>query len=108
MRSKAIRNSTLLKIMGRLEFAIERFFYHKLLLNSIKNKVDLQKAVECYRKSAEIYVDMGRFNMAAKAHMTMAELYEAVLSGGEAARTTMLSPEAVCLFIIINKIREMI
>jgi hypothetical protein len=55
----------------------------------------LQKAVDCYRKSAEIYVDMGRFNMAAKAHMTMAELFEATLSGGEAAKTTVLSPETV-------------
>jgi hypothetical protein len=38
---------------------------------------------------------MGRFNMAAKAHMTMAELFEATLSGGEAAKTTVLSPDSV-------------
>ncbi|KAI1720942.1 soluble NSF attachment protein, SNAP domain-containing protein [Ditylenchus destructor] len=39
-------------------------------------KVDAQKAVDCYQKTAEIYTDMGRFNMAAKTHTTMAELYE--------------------------------
>lgn len=27
-------------------------------------------------KTAEIYTDMGRFNMAAKNHCTMAEIYE--------------------------------
>uniref|UniRef100_A0A915E684 Alpha-soluble NSF attachment protein n=1 Tax=Ditylenchus dipsaci TaxID=166011 RepID=A0A915E684_9BILA len=39
-------------------------------------KVDAQKAVDCYQKTAEIYTDMGRFNMAAKSHTTIAELYE--------------------------------
>lgn len=58
-------------------------------------KVDLQKAVDCYRKATEIFVDMGRFNMAAKAHTTIAEIYEAALGGGEATKTTVLSPE-VC------------
>uniref|UniRef100_A0A183BN77 Alpha-soluble NSF attachment protein n=1 Tax=Globodera pallida TaxID=36090 RepID=A0A183BN77_GLOPA len=39
-------------------------------------KVDLQKAVDCFQKNADVYLDMGRFNMAAKAHTTIAELYE--------------------------------
>ncbi|GMR58306.1 hypothetical protein PMAYCL1PPCAC_28501, partial [Pristionchus mayeri] len=33
-------------------------------------------AVECLQKTADIYTDMGRFNMAAKVHVTIAELYE--------------------------------
>uniref|UniRef100_A0A0N4ZJW4 Alpha-soluble NSF attachment protein n=1 Tax=Parastrongyloides trichosuri TaxID=131310 RepID=A0A0N4ZJW4_PARTI len=39
-------------------------------------KVDPQKAIDCLTKAADIYTDMGRFNMAAKYHLTMAELYE--------------------------------
>lgn len=58
-------------------------------------KVDLQKSVDCYRKGTEIFVDMGRFNMAAKAHMTIAEIYEAALGGGEGAKTTVLAPEVI-------------
>jgi hypothetical protein len=55
----------------------------------------LQKAVDCYRKSTDIYVDMGKLNMAAKTHMTMAELYEQALGASDAAKTTVLSPEVV-------------
>ncbi|KAK6059558.1 zinc finger, C2H2 type [Cooperia oncophora] len=33
-------------------------------------------AVDCLLKTAEIYTDMGRFNMAAKNHVTIAELFE--------------------------------
>uniref|UniRef100_A0AC35U7P5 TPR_REGION domain-containing protein n=1 Tax=Rhabditophanes sp. KR3021 TaxID=114890 RepID=A0AC35U7P5_9BILA len=39
-------------------------------------KVDPKKAVDCITKTADIYTDMGRFNMAAKYHCTIAELYE--------------------------------
>ncbi|KAI6227503.1 Aromatic-di-Alanine repeat protein [Aphelenchoides fujianensis] len=39
-------------------------------------KVDAQKAVECFEKCIEFYTDMGRFNMAAKVHSTIAEIYE--------------------------------
>lgn len=39
-------------------------------------KVNPQVAVDCLMKTAEIYTDMGRFNMAAKNHCTIAELYE--------------------------------
>lgn len=39
-------------------------------------KVDPAKAVDCLKKTAEIYTDMGRFNMAAKSHTTIAEIYE--------------------------------
>ena len=34
----------------------------------------LQLAVECLLKTSEIYTDMGRFTMAAKNHVTIAEL----------------------------------
>ncbi|MFH4978861.1 hypothetical protein AB6A40_005570 [Gnathostoma spinigerum] len=39
-------------------------------------KINPQQAVECLQKTAEIYTDMGRFNMAAKNHCAIAELYE--------------------------------
>ncbi|TKR88003.1 hypothetical protein L596_012315 [Steinernema carpocapsae] len=39
-------------------------------------KVNPQAAVDCLLKTVEIYQDMGRFNMAAKNHITIAELYE--------------------------------
>ncbi|KHN82927.1 Alpha-soluble NSF attachment protein [Toxocara canis] len=39
-------------------------------------KINAQLAVDCLMKTVEIYTDMGRFNMAAKNHCTIAELYE--------------------------------
>ncbi|VDN05249.1 unnamed protein product [Thelazia callipaeda] len=39
-------------------------------------KVNPQKAIDCLMKTAETYTDMGRFNMAAKYHCTMAEIFE--------------------------------
>jgi len=39
-------------------------------------KVDAQKSVDCFHKTTEIYTDMGRFNMAAKVHTVIAELFE--------------------------------
>nr|QQY02503.1 alpha-soluble NSF attachment protein [Cryptocotyle lingua] len=42
-------------------------------------KVDPQRAVECMNQAIEIYTEMGRFSMAAKHHMTIAEIYETVL-----------------------------
>ncbi|XP_015783704.1 alpha-soluble NSF attachment protein [Tetranychus urticae] len=39
-------------------------------------KVDPQEAVNSILKAIEIYTDMGRFSIAAKHHMTVAEIYE--------------------------------
>ncbi|MCP9264825.1 Alpha-soluble NSF attachment protein [Dirofilaria immitis] len=39
-------------------------------------KVNPQQAIDCLVKTAETYTDMGRFNMAAKYHCTMAEIFE--------------------------------
>lgn len=39
-------------------------------------KADSQEAVNCILKAIEIYTDMGRFSIAAKHHMTVAEIYE--------------------------------
>ena len=33
-------------------------------------------AVDCYRQAVEIYIEMGRFSIAAKHLMTLAEVYE--------------------------------
>lgn len=40
-------------------------------------KADPQEAVNCLLKAVEIYTDIGRFTVAAKHHMTIAEIYEA-------------------------------
>ena len=39
-------------------------------------KVDPQEAINCMMKAIEIYTDMGRFTIAAKHHMSVAEIYE--------------------------------
>ncbi|XP_076318764.1 alpha-soluble NSF attachment protein-like isoform X1 [Tachypleus tridentatus] len=39
-------------------------------------KTDPQEAVNCFLKAIEIYTDMGRFAIAAKHHVTIAEIYE--------------------------------
>jgi len=39
-------------------------------------KSDAQEAINCLMKAIEIYTDMGRFTIAAKHHMTVAEIYE--------------------------------
>lgn len=39
-------------------------------------KTDTNEAVKCLLKAIEIYTDMGRFNMAAKHHQSIAEMYE--------------------------------
>lgn len=39
-------------------------------------KADPSEAVHCLLKAIEIYTDMGRFTIAAKHHMTIAEIYE--------------------------------
>lgn len=39
-------------------------------------KTDTQEAVNCLLKAIEIYTDMGRFQIAAKHHQAIAELYE--------------------------------
>jgi len=41
-------------------------------------KVKTDDAVKYYLKAIDIYVDMGRFNMAARHHITVAELYESI------------------------------
>lgn len=50
-------------------------------------KGDAQKAVECMLQAIEIYTDMGRFQIAAKHHMTVAEIYEGELSDIDKAIT---------------------
>ncbi|CAI2355030.1 unnamed protein product [Caenorhabditis sp. 36 PRJEB53466] len=46
-------------------------------------KVQPERAVECLEKTSEIYTDMGRFTMAAKNHVSIAELYETELPDKE-------------------------
>uniref|UniRef100_A0AAQ4NV51 N-ethylmaleimide-sensitive factor attachment protein, alpha b n=1 Tax=Gasterosteus aculeatus aculeatus TaxID=481459 RepID=A0AAQ4NV51_GASAC len=39
-------------------------------------KADPQEAINCLNRAIEIYTDMGRFTIAAKHHITIAEIYE--------------------------------
>ena len=39
-------------------------------------KSEATSAVDCYRQAVEIYIEMGRFSIAAKHLMTLAEVYE--------------------------------
>ncbi|XP_005099209.1 alpha-soluble NSF attachment protein [Aplysia californica] len=48
-------------------------------------KGDPNAAIEAFHKAIEIYTDMGRFTMAAKHHITVAEIYETELSDMEKA-----------------------
>lgn len=50
-------------------------------------KSDPQEAINCLLKAIEIYTDMGRFTIAAKHHMTIAEIYETELANIEKAIT---------------------
>ncbi|XP_076850286.1 N-ethylmaleimide-sensitive factor attachment protein, alpha b isoform X2 [Brachyhypopomus gauderio] len=42
-------------------------------------KADPQEAINCLNRAIEIYTDMGRFTIAAKHHITIAEIYETEL-----------------------------
>uniref|UniRef100_A0AAY5EJS7 N-ethylmaleimide-sensitive factor attachment protein, alpha b n=1 Tax=Electrophorus electricus TaxID=8005 RepID=A0AAY5EJS7_ELEEL len=42
-------------------------------------KADPQEAINCLNRAIEIYTDMGRFTIAAKHHVTIAEIYETEL-----------------------------
>ncbi|KAK1905165.1 Beta-soluble NSF attachment protein [Dissostichus eleginoides] len=42
-------------------------------------KADPQEAINCLNQAIDIYTDMGRFTIAAKHHITIAEIYEAEL-----------------------------
>ncbi|XP_076464933.1 alpha-soluble NSF attachment protein-like isoform X2 [Babylonia areolata] len=42
-------------------------------------KGDANEAIRCMQKAIEIYTDMGRFTIAAKHHITVAEIYESEL-----------------------------
>lgn len=50
-------------------------------------KSDPQEAVNCLLKAIEIYTDMGRFTIAAKHHMTIAEIFENEVADIEKAIT---------------------
>ncbi|VDD80351.1 unnamed protein product [Mesocestoides corti] len=43
-------------------------------------KTDPNRAITCLTRAADIYIEMGRFTIAAKHHMTMAEIYEQELA----------------------------
>lgn len=52
---------------------------HYVNASGVFKKVDPQKAIRCLLQAIEIYTEMGRFTIAAKHHMTIAEIYETIL-----------------------------
>ncbi|XP_051981620.1 alpha-soluble NSF attachment protein-like [Xyrauchen texanus] len=57
---------------------------HNAALNFIDagnafKKADPQEAISCFCQAIDIYTDMGRFNIAAKNHISIAEIYESEL-----------------------------
>lgn len=59
---------------------VENYYSEKLITKiEIKNsnqQVDPNEAVSCLSRAIEIYTEMGRFQIAAKHHQTIAEMYE--------------------------------
>ncbi|NXN16910.1 SNAA protein, partial [Indicator maculatus] len=51
-------------------------------------KADPQEAINCLLRAIEIYTDMGRFTIAAKHHISIAEIYEAELVDIEKSSTS--------------------
>ncbi|XP_055719367.1 beta-soluble NSF attachment protein-like isoform X1 [Salvelinus fontinalis] len=51
-------------------------------------KADPQEAINCLNAAIDIYTDMGRFTIAAKHHITIAEVYESELVDIEKVRNT--------------------
>lgn len=49
-------------------------------------KADPQEAINCLMRAIEIYTDMGRFTIAAKHHISIAEIYETELVDIEKVR----------------------
>lgn len=52
---------------------------HYVNASAAFKKVDPQKSINCLNQAIEIYTEMGRFTIAAKHHMSIAEIYETVL-----------------------------
>lgn len=53
----------------------------------VMKKDDPREATECYLKAVEIYTDMGRFSLAARYHVTVAEIFETEVLDFEEAIT---------------------
>uniref|UniRef100_A0A8C5ANH8 Beta-soluble NSF attachment protein n=1 Tax=Gadus morhua TaxID=8049 RepID=A0A8C5ANH8_GADMO len=54
-------------------------------------KADPQEAINCLNQAIDIYTDMGRFTIAAKHHITIAEVYESELVDIEKVRGGLVS-----------------
>ncbi|CAL8098963.1 unnamed protein product [Calicophoron daubneyi] len=52
---------------------------HYVNASTAFKKDDPQRAIKCLTQAVEIYTEMGRFTIAAKHHMTIAEIYETIL-----------------------------
>uniref|UniRef100_A0A8C9WEK6 N-ethylmaleimide-sensitive factor attachment protein, alpha b n=1 Tax=Scleropages formosus TaxID=113540 RepID=A0A8C9WEK6_SCLFO len=60
-------------------------------------KADPQEAINCLNRAIEIYTDMGRFTIAAKHHISIAEIYETESNGALCACLPPSSSANKCL-----------
>uniref|UniRef100_A0A8L0DP56 Beta-soluble NSF attachment protein n=1 Tax=Oncorhynchus mykiss TaxID=8022 RepID=A0A8L0DP56_ONCMY len=66
-------------------------------------KADPQEAINCINAAIDIYTDMGRFTIAAKHHITIAEVYESELVDIEKVRnTSILGPMLFLMFLSLS------
>uniref|UniRef100_A0A671NXE7 N-ethylmaleimide-sensitive factor attachment protein, beta b n=1 Tax=Sinocyclocheilus anshuiensis TaxID=1608454 RepID=A0A671NXE7_9TELE len=63
-------------------------------------KADPQEAIKCLNAAIDIYTDMGRFTIAAKHHITIAEVYESELVDIEKVQKCYLNVECCEMAII--------
>ncbi|KAL4239077.1 hypothetical protein ACF0H5_003780 [Mactra antiquata] len=61
---------------------------HYVDAGSAYKKSDPQESVNCLGKAIEIYTDMGRFTIAAKHHVSIAEIYESELADMDKAMSS--------------------
>uniref|UniRef100_A0A8C1E3Z7 N-ethylmaleimide-sensitive factor attachment protein, alpha b n=1 Tax=Cyprinus carpio carpio TaxID=630221 RepID=A0A8C1E3Z7_CYPCA len=66
-------------------------------------KSDPQEAINCLNRAIEIYTDMGRFTIAAKHHVTIAEIYETELVDIDKVRFLLRGRHTQCAGLGVHR-----